>query len=71
MSSFIASSKPELSITPPIISVFSVFVNTVIFFAHESNANFPIPLRPINGRPKAVFEILPFRLEYPIFKNLF
>ena len=53
------------------MSVFSVFVITVILLAQDNNANFPIPFLPIKGRPESVFIILPFRLDYPIFKNLF
>ena len=62
-SSLIASSSPELSIMPPTKSVFIVLVRTVIFFAQDNNANFPMPLRPMNGLPFFVFETLSFRFE--------
>ena len=54
ISSFMASSKPELSIMPPTKSLLSIFVNMVILLAQESRANLPIPLRPIKGRPDDV-----------------
>ena len=70
-SSTIALSRPLLSIMPPTKSVLAVFVIIWIRFAQESNANFPIPFRPIYGLPELVFVSPSFRFEYPIFKNLF
>ena len=70
-SSTIALSRPLLSIIPPTKSVVVVFVIICIHFEKESNANFPIPLRPMYGLPVGVFVSPSFRFEYPIFKNLF
>src|SRR6266566_1750717 len=65
-----ASSSLELSMTPPTQFPSFTLEMTAILFAQDSSASFPIPFRPMNGRPPGdvVFPSLLF--EYPIFKNL-
>ena len=70
-SSTIALSTGIITNIPATKSVHRVYVFIKIGFAQESNANFPIPLRPMYGLPVGVFVSPSFRFEYPIFKNLF